>query len=537
MVVLPIVERELRVAARRPATYWARLMIAATAMAVCVWALLATARFLSSAQQGSFLFRGLSGIALVYALLAGIWTTADCLSSEKREGTLGLLFLTDLKGHDVVLGKLVATSLKAFYGLVALLPILALPILMGGVTAGLFWRTALALVNALLFSLAAGMVVSSLSRVDRKAMGGTLLLLLLVTVGFLVAADAVLELTRDREAAEGLAVLSPGYTFVFALGEGYTGRAHMFWLALILNQLVTWLLLALASRLALHVWRDKPASTRRWRWRDRWRDRVLGPPARRTAFRRRLLEINPILWLSSRERYVRAYPWIFLGAMAAIWGWGFFIERRFMLVTGALTIGYLANAFMKYWVATVAAHGFTAHGDRGALELLFSTPLTVRELLRGQWLALRRMFAAPLITLLICEHLLLLTGWDYTGEDFPMDVWVITMVMNECLLMLDCWAVASLGLWLGVKMRKPQRAASATAGRVLVLPWVGTALLAVLTPGVRGSLLYVWFIASLVTDLLFGSWARLKLHEELRQAATDYRASTSPTYLGLPLRG
>ena len=29
--------------------------------------------------------------------------TADALSSEKRNGTLGLLFLTDLKGYDIVL--------------------------------------------------------------------------------------------------------------------------------------------------------------------------------------------------------------------------------------------------------------------------------------------------------------------------------------------------------------------------------------------------------------------------------------------------
>ena len=56
------------------------------------------------------LFCILTGSAVFYCLLSGVWFTADCLSEEKREGTLGLLFLTDLKGYDVVLGKLVATS-------------------------------------------------------------------------------------------------------------------------------------------------------------------------------------------------------------------------------------------------------------------------------------------------------------------------------------------------------------------------------------------------------------------------------------------
>ena len=55
------------------------------------------------------LFWGLTGSAVFYCLLSGVWFTADCLSEEKREGTLGLLFLTDLKGYDVVFGKLVAT--------------------------------------------------------------------------------------------------------------------------------------------------------------------------------------------------------------------------------------------------------------------------------------------------------------------------------------------------------------------------------------------------------------------------------------------
>ena len=66
---------------------------------------------------------------MIYCLFSGRISTADCLSEEKREGTLGLLFLTDLKGYDVVLGKLAATSVSAFYGLLAALPVLAVPVL------------------------------------------------------------------------------------------------------------------------------------------------------------------------------------------------------------------------------------------------------------------------------------------------------------------------------------------------------------------------------------------------------------------------
>ena len=62
------------------------------------------------------IFGGMGSLALLYCLASGRRSTADCLSEEKREGTLGLLFLTDLTGYDVVLGKLSATSVNAFYG-------------------------------------------------------------------------------------------------------------------------------------------------------------------------------------------------------------------------------------------------------------------------------------------------------------------------------------------------------------------------------------------------------------------------------------
>jgi ABC-type transport system involved in cytochrome c biogenesis permease component len=113
------------------------------------------------AQIGSQIFSLLSGLALAYALFSGVRCTADCLSEEKRSGTLGLLFLTDLKGYDVVLGKLVANSLEAVYGLVAVLPVLAVPLLLGSVTGSEFWRMNLLLLNALIFSLTCELLIST----------------------------------------------------------------------------------------------------------------------------------------------------------------------------------------------------------------------------------------------------------------------------------------------------------------------------------------------------------------------------------------
>src|SRR6184192_2892548 len=156
MTFLPIVARELRVAARRRSTYWTRTGAALFVVVLGTWVFLMMMRE-PPEQAAKVMFGVLTGSAGFYCLLRGVGATADCLSEEKREGTLGLLFLTDLRGYDVVFGKLVATSLNALYGVLAIVPVLAVPLLMGGVAAGEFGRVALVAVNTLFFSLAIGM--------------------------------------------------------------------------------------------------------------------------------------------------------------------------------------------------------------------------------------------------------------------------------------------------------------------------------------------------------------------------------------------
>src|SRR5882762_4511324 len=144
MTFLPIVERELRVKARQKITHRFRLGGALIAMLLVMFMLFMGAAFSSPQTMGQPTFHTLAWLAFSYCLFEGARNTADCLSEEKRAGTLGLLFLTDLKGYDVVLGKFMATSLNSFYGLLAIFPPLALPILLGGVTGSEFWRLALA---------------------------------------------------------------------------------------------------------------------------------------------------------------------------------------------------------------------------------------------------------------------------------------------------------------------------------------------------------------------------------------------------------
>src|SRR3954464_12622631 len=99
MIAWPIGNRELRIGARSPSFYNSRRNIAAIAL-VAFFALYLLFGALGG-TGGRYIFNFFSIVSFVYALSVGIILTADCISSERRGGTLGLLFLTALKPADI----------------------------------------------------------------------------------------------------------------------------------------------------------------------------------------------------------------------------------------------------------------------------------------------------------------------------------------------------------------------------------------------------------------------------------------------------
>ncbi len=137
MTVFPVIVRELRASSRQPFTYYLRLLGVAALLAASV---LFGLKFGFAPTFGRLLFS-----ALHCTLLGAIWVlvpllAADCISLERREGTLGLLFLTPLKGTDIVVAKGLAHGLRAVTLGLAVLPVLTIPFLLGGVS----WSEAVA---------------------------------------------------------------------------------------------------------------------------------------------------------------------------------------------------------------------------------------------------------------------------------------------------------------------------------------------------------------------------------------------------------
>src|ERR1043166_6793493 len=295
MTLLPIVERELRVASRRRATYWLRFFLALAVFAL--WFLLMT--FGPSAvpiNRGQMVFLSLATLAFTCCLLSGVLLTADSLSQEKREGTLGLLFLTELKGYDVVLGKLIATSIHAFYGLGATLPLLTYSMLIGGVTFGEFWRFALTLIATLFLSLSVGVLISSRTRDTREAMGRTAAAIaaLAVIPGF----GGILVSILKTQFWRVLEWPSPIYLFNLSFDSNFRlpGGPLQFIASLFTVLLLGAGMLAFAGRDLSRVWREKADSEETpLHTHSRWYS-IFGP-----AFRAHAISGNPYYWLGSRD--------------------------------------------------------------------------------------------------------------------------------------------------------------------------------------------------------------------------------------------
>lgn len=531
MTLLPIVARELRVTARRRGTYLMRSLVALVVVLASVLVFLLE-RDAPPQTLGLMLFAVVSGGVLFYCVIVGVMLTADCLSEEKREGTLGLLFLTDLTGFDVVMGKLAGTSINAIYSLLAVMPVLALPLLLGGVSAGEFQRVVLVCANTMFLSLTLGLAVSSVSYHTRKAAGAATGLMLLLTLGMPVFGAWLDNLYRLRWAETVFTLPSPVCGLIYAFDRNYRTHTDAFWISAALIHLLAWSCLLLASAAARRTWQDRPKSVTPGGWRAIWRAWLLGGPTERRALRRRLLRINPFLWRVARERWRVYLLWFVFGIVGVVWLWGALQYGRDWVGPPAyLLTGLLLTVGLKLGVASEAGHVFGEDRRSGALELVLATPLPVAEIVRGQLLALKRQFLAPAcLTLALCFLFLLLTLADTRigdgGEErvSMVSLWVAGMIV----FVADCAAVAVVGMWHGLTQKHPSRAASTTIAWVLGLPWA-VYLIGLLCAAEMNSraapewwfFLGLWFVPSLVVDAGLGVWAWRKLHTEFRQVVTE----------------
>ncbi len=545
MTFLPIVQRELRVAARKRSTLLLRALTALAALLLAgILMLAASLGAFGATAPGLTLFQTITWVALAGAILAGLFFASSTLAEEKREGTLGLLFLTDLSGYDIVAGKLLAISLRAFYALLAVFPVLALAFFMGGVDYRQFWKTALALVNVLFCSLTGGLFVSAFSRDGHKAMAGTFVLLFLfVFLG--PGIDALAGKISGKSLRAFWSATSPVYVFTAAPG----GATLLYWPGLGTTHLLSWGLLGVTCLLVPHTWQEKKRHLEAPRW---LRALQYGTRQRRTANRRRWMDRNPVCWLTARDRWQSSLLWavclLLTGAnIAHVVTRG--PRQAWNTWEGPLT---LARMSVYLWAASQAGRFLVEARRSGFLELLLTTPVSLNQLIKGQWRAWMRLYAWPLIGLLTLPYLAAYCGqvvlWGiarFGGATNPPGPLLVNAATNLLSEVADLIALGWFGLWMGMTSKNTTLASVKTLLFVQVIPWVAIVALTVLVAftlslsrAFRNVNLPAWFnawtpvltisllhTAGVGKDIGFIIWSRRRLYSRLRTRASEGTSS------------
>jgi hypothetical protein len=424
MYVFPLIKRELYVAVRKPTTLWWRLGAGGGAMGGAFWAMMVWGA--SASFSGTFLFRVICVVGIVAVVFAGAACAVDAISLERRDGTLPLLFLTELDAWGVLLGKVAATGAVPFLTLLSMFPSLAICQLIGGLTAGELWSCFLALVIALLFTLCATLLVSTVARERRTVVLGTTVLLLVTNP--LLLLYAAMRPGTGRYMLVGTAYLCVAGLFLFVAG-------------VILD--------------------------RTWRVTNKTQDSNLAignaPPLSRAS-----LESSPVAWMMLRRGQtrtrVRAIGFCCGGIVAA---WLAAQIARGSNPTTVLCMLLACHMAVLFGILSRTAYAFFNEQRDGSFELFICTPLVNEDIFRGFARFLLARYRPVLIALTVYDCVLcamLASGRWPRLSSFPIAMALIVWITFG--------AIRWLGVYRALMMNKPLFSAFATFTRVALFPLI-----------------------------------------------------------------
>jgi hypothetical protein len=386
MTFFPILERELRVRARSRATYWTRSAVALTALLICLPQVIGSG--FSESSLGSSVFSAIVAAAFLLSCGACL-TTADLISEERRDGTLGLLLLTRVRTIDVLVGKVAPAGLSSLCAMMAFLPLLMIPVLVGGVAVGEALREGLVLLDTLWLSLAAGLWASSRGfdsfQTARKAVG--LMLILVLGAGLAELITRTLGMGSSM-----IGVLSPLVALLDGRDAAYLAEKARFWTAVVLIYGLGWLLVVLAA-FQVAQFSSEPSGEVK----INQGMLVARPSVARAKDRDLLRQQKPIEWLVVRQPGVRHAIWG--AAMLLLFYYVFARSFHFFLPQGHWFVAWLVWLMVSIGtdalLARAASKFFLEAKAGGQLEVLLTTPLGAKTIVIGHWRALKRMLRWP----------------------------------------------------------------------------------------------------------------------------------------------
>lgn len=505
--MLPIVSRELRVAAKRRLTYRLRWIVALVGGA---GVFIAAAGSNYSVQVGQFVFWCLSAVMIFICAFAGLVLTADSISREKRDGTLGLLFLTRLTSVDVVLGKLTVGALSGAGVAFAGLPFLAFSLCLGGVTARELWLMSATLVFLLAYSLTLGIFISTLFRRE----GIVAIIFCFLMLGPMALAP--LAIMKAKAIPLWLAKINPLLP-AFAVADD--GATYFPW-DLATSNLVfqfTAMVVMLVCSFAILPWTVKGQGTLPKHALKNWFSRFR--PVRK--WKRLRFEKDPIFAVSRSQTRALA---LLLFSVCLYFLIGFAASKA---QTAEISLAILMSFLPKFFVLWHSSGIMAAEKQAGFLETLLTTPVTGSEVLRGKMAALKWHVGPSLLFAFVALWAVSSKWW---GDEGGTNIGTTVVLAAMIALLIDVHSIGWVGMWLGVEARDRRRALIWAAIIGLFVPWI---------PGLFGLPLLSWIfdepkwlndpldviplamISANVWSFGISCFAMARVHEKFRSTATQ----------------
>jgi ABC-type transport system involved in multi-copper enzyme maturation permease subunit len=347
------------------------------------------------ARFGLLQFQVLTYVQLALVPFFAALSAASAITQEKDRRTFLLLLLTDLRNHEIVLGKLLGSLLQIAVLLLATLPVYCLSLFLGGVDGAQIFQAMLVLGAAALAAGSLGGLLALWREKTFQALALTFLLLVLYVC--LIQGLALLPPLADavpgfqgRISSAAVArwqqALQPFLAMQTVIepqpeNEGAFPPAYSFALAM----LAVSILLNAWGMLRLRRWNPSGEPIM-----QRERPEDLDDKDRSTAHaapgRERRVWANPILW---REIATKAYgrrPLLVKAAYFAVLGlicyYGFAATDK---GNWAAARGLVPVAILSFLlIGAQAVTAITSERDSGALDLLLVTDLTPKEFIFGK---------------------------------------------------------------------------------------------------------------------------------------------------------
>lgn len=493
---------------------------------------------ISRQERGFVVLVCLTIAGFVLSLFTGAYLTADAIAAEKREGTLGLLFLTPLRGWQIVVGKMSMHSLQVGYALLGSFPLFFLPLLLGGVMWGEVVRILLVLLLTLTLSLACGMFYSTVLREVRNAVLATAVTMLLLAL--LPWLPAMIEDLLDQRASmASLTSPSPMTALIFAFDTKFHARhitpglagKSLFWTSTACLAGLSLGLIVLTGWLLPRIWRKSEAG-----------EREIRPAANAKSPRRKRvpkwalpMDQSPLLWLATRDlgepawlKWVRGVALIFF-AVALLLSACIQNNRHEWFIT-AFTTAYGLHLVTRTQLLLAATRRLHEDRQSGALEAILVTPVADGDLPRAHHESLERSFRGHLIALFslnLALELVVILAYDHL--DMGHGTWAIFsafFVGGAALTFSDFAALR----WLGLRESLRKQTQLKAVGRVFlwlsVIPWIAFALTFAFAIQANnehsvGLIFSTWTAACLVYNRAWTAYCRSSLRNGFRQCVAE----------------